>query len=349
MEVKRVVAAVMCTVVMSSITHSDRNTAIAYYDENVYSSEYADSNYDSEYSESYFEEFNYCSDSIGKTAHTVIYGDCISIIADLYGVSQQALLAENGLQASSLIQPGDVLRIPVENSDSYVEYSSEEYTESTVSSVYTVVYGDCISSIADSYGVSLQALLAENGLQTSSLIQPGDVLKIPVADSYATNSYGVETVEKQVYPSGYYGGTTYSNEWESLANIEHACNDMNGMIVPAYSWFSWSSYMGPCMDGYEEASTMTGSARGGGICMVASCLRIALENTGADFQIIGYNHTDIDGNPVDMPYAPIGHQAAIDYGSLDFKWYNPFDVPYKINSSFDWSTKTCYISVEPVV
>ena len=56
--------------------------------------------------------------------------------------------------------------------------SSSSNTASTNSTgAYTVQSGDTLASIANSQGVSLDALLNANGLNTSSTIYPGDVLQ----------------------------------------------------------------------------------------------------------------------------------------------------------------------------
>lgn len=57
--------------------------------------------------------------------------------------------------------------------------SSSSNTASTNSTgAYTVQSGDTLASIANSQGVSLDALLNANGLNTSSTIYPGDVLQL---------------------------------------------------------------------------------------------------------------------------------------------------------------------------
>ncbi|MDR6688252.1 LysM repeat protein [Arthrobacter sp. 1088] len=51
--------------------------------------------------------------------------------------------------------------------------------------VYTVVSGDTLGRIAAAYGVSLDGVLAANGLSISSIIFPGDQLRIPATGSTA--------------------------------------------------------------------------------------------------------------------------------------------------------------------
>ena len=168
-----------------------------------------------------------------------------------------------------------------------------------------------------------------------------------------------QSVDDVTVNSGYYEGVTYTNDWGSLKNIEHACSDLSGSVVPAYSYFSWFEYVGPCIDGYEEAIIIDDSyiptpekpyptGRGGGICVVSSCLRNAVEPVVGNENVWGYNHTR-DGVPQRMSYAEIDHQAMIDYESgMDFTFYNPNSCSLSITAWFDEGTKTCYVSVVPV-
>lgn len=169
---------------------------------------------------------------------------------------------------------------------------------------------------------------------------------------------GSETESYSMHEPGYYGGVTYTTDYNSLLNIEHACSDINGIIVPAYYQFSWFLDVGPCIDGYEEALVIDDTfvptaenpnptARGGGVCVVSSCLRNAVEAVvGIENILEAHNHTK-DGVPIDMSYASIGHQASLNYSSMDFRFYNPYPYSLRIEASFDWNSQTCYVSVIP--
>lgn len=69
--------------------------------------------------------------------------------------------------------------------------SSQADTASQSSSsagTYTVQSGDTLSAIASSQGVSLNALMNANGLSASSIIYPGDVLKLSGSSSSSSSS-----------------------------------------------------------------------------------------------------------------------------------------------------------------
>lgn len=95
-----------------------------------------------------------------EATHVVQYGETLSSIAYQYGTDYQALAALNGLTNPNLIYPGQVLKV----------------NGSAVSNVYTVQYGDNLSSIAAKLGTTYQALAALNGLANPNLIYPGQTL-----------------------------------------------------------------------------------------------------------------------------------------------------------------------------
>jgi LysM repeat protein len=102
-------------------------------------------------------------------------GDTVSSIAGQYGLSTASVLALNGLGWSSVIFPGQELKL----SASGAVAPAETAVAATPSGRYTIVSGDTISGIADRFGVSTLSVLTANGLGWSSIIYPGQTLAIP--------------------------------------------------------------------------------------------------------------------------------------------------------------------------
>jgi len=109
------------------------------------------------------------------TLYRVAPGDTVSSIAGQYGLSTASVLALNGLGWSSIIFPGQELKLTVSGAVPVVAAS----LEATPSGRYLIVSGDTISAIADRFGVSTISLLSANGLGWSSIIYPGQTLAIP--------------------------------------------------------------------------------------------------------------------------------------------------------------------------
>ncbi len=110
--------------------------------------------------------------------YTVQAGDSLDGIARRLGVAFADLLAANSLTATSVIHPGDTLKVPAGATN-----SPPTPTPTGPTTSYTVKAGDGLASIAAAQRVTLAALLKANGLKTSSVIHPGQVLRIPGSTS----------------------------------------------------------------------------------------------------------------------------------------------------------------------
>ena len=96
-------------------------------------------------------------------AYTVRAEDTLWLLANRFGTTVDAIKRLNGLN-SDILQIGQVLRIPSEQSSSYFDY--------------TVRAGDTLWLLANRYGTTVDAIKRLNGL-TSDNLQIGQVLRIP--------------------------------------------------------------------------------------------------------------------------------------------------------------------------
>lgn len=100
-----------------------------------------------------------------EVSHTVRAGETLSGIALRYGVSVDELIAANGLNNPNLIYVGQELIIP--------------RLTAAGGQVYTVRAGDTLSVIARRYGISIDDIVAANGLTNRDSIFAGQQLNIP--------------------------------------------------------------------------------------------------------------------------------------------------------------------------
>lgn len=119
--------------------------------------------------------------------HTVRAGDTVTAIAAKYGLRVADVLALNGLTPSTIIRPGQVIRLLRAPSApaSPPSSSAPAAIQPSQSTTYTIRPGDTLYGISARLGVPLGDLLAANSLSLTSVIYAGRALKIPAPVSSA--------------------------------------------------------------------------------------------------------------------------------------------------------------------
>jgi LysM repeat protein len=150
------------------------------------------------------------------SSYTVKAGDTLSGIASRYGISLSKLLSANGLKSTSIIYPGQKLKL---TGTSTAAAKPAAQASTAMSSTYTVRAGDTLSGIAERLGMGLSKLLAANGLSNSSIIYPGQKLKV-TGTAGGTTTVSSSTIEALV-PSTFLH-YTYPEEVVADANKNKA-------------------------------------------------------------------------------------------------------------------------------
>ncbi|AIA56136.1 LysM peptidoglycan-binding domain-containing protein [Acidithiobacillus caldus] len=137
--------------------------------------------------------------SAGGTV-TVRPGESLWQIAQRTGVSVTALARANGLSQASMLHPGQVLQLP--GGSAPAQATPAVYTARAGS--ITVRPGESLWQIAQRAGLSVTALERANGLNGSSMLHPGQVLRLPVADTeVAAISSAQERAATRPHPTTY--------------------------------------------------------------------------------------------------------------------------------------------------
>jgi len=108
--------------------------------------------------------------------HRVLAGEGFTQIARRYGIGAGALAKANGLTLSSVIVPGQRLRVPGAAAPAPERRIARP---SLARAFHTVQPGEGFNAIAERYGISATRLARANGLTLSSVISPGQKLRLP--------------------------------------------------------------------------------------------------------------------------------------------------------------------------
>lgn len=153
------------------------------------------------------------------------------------------------------------------------------------------------------------------------------VVEVPVEEvPYEVSAADLQGVMKKL---GTYS-TVSTNTADGNHNMKLAMESINGVVVGPGETFSYNDATGDTTtsaNGYRLATAFSNGRRvqeyGGGICQVSSTLYGAALRS--NMQII-----ERSNHMMPVGYCPLGQDATVSYGSLDFKFKNPTDYPVYI-------------------
>ena len=119
---------------------------------------------------------------------------------------------------------------------------------------------------------------------------------------------------------------------QRATNIRLATNAINGLCIMPGGTFSFNDVVGQrtAAKGYESATVDIGngttSGIGGGICQVSTTLYNAILKANI-------KSTERVHHPIPSTYVPLGMDATVDYGYLDYRFTNTLAYPIYIQGS----------------
>jgi vancomycin resistance protein YoaR len=132
--------------------------------------------------------------------------------------------------------------------------------------------------------------------------------------------------------------STFGTNYGSISSAARANNvvvstkSINGIVLMPGETFSFNGVVGKRTEarGYQSAPVIVGnkveSGLGGGICQVSSTLYNACLK--ANLKIVERVHHTFPSS-----YVPIGQDATVDYGNIDFKFTNSYSYPLYIEGT----------------
>lgn len=142
----------------------------------------------------------------------------------------------------------------------------------------------------------------------------------------------------------------YSKDSARQNNIKITCNTLNNTTIKNGDTFSFCNTVGKATSakGYQEADVYDHNGNktkglGGGNCQVSSTLYNAVLSVPSLKVTERHEHSN------DVPYVKDGKDAAVAYGSYDFKFVNNTGNSIKIKASTDGKSVTISInSIKPI-
>ena len=115
------------------------------------------------------------SETPSSSTYTVVKNDSLGGIARKTNVNLAGLLQVNNFVLTSVILPGQIINLP----------TSSTNMASNAITTYTVVKNDSLTGIAKKAQVTLSSFLKINGFSKSSVIMPGQVVKLPAGHLFS--------------------------------------------------------------------------------------------------------------------------------------------------------------------
>jgi len=219
---------------------------------------------------------------------------------------KEVLLLSDGILH---VEPEEIIPPDPDAENLYTEFCGEPvnagYTIENQSLVYTEEKNGILFNKEDA-----QRIIAES---------TGDVIKIPV--TVTPPEITLEQVKSELFPDllGRYTTSFNAGDTSRSYNIRLACQKINEVVLGPGDVFSYNDTVGPrtVAAGFRTANVYVGNkvepGIGGGICQVSSTLFNAA--VLADLNIVyRTNHS------LPVSYVPLGRDATVSYGSIDFKF-----------------------------
>ncbi len=208
-----------------------------------------------------------------------------------------------------------------------VEYLEKEVCTAPQDASYTIE-NQRLKITPEKLGVKIDSMEAKAIIDET----PGDVVRIPAI--ITPPEITAEKINAELFPDllATYSSTYAASNISRSHNVALASQNISNCVLAPGDIFSYNDTVGPrtAERGFREAGVYVGNkveqGLGGGICQVSSTLFNAV--VFADLEIV-YRKS----HSLPVSYVPLGRDATVSYGSIDFKFANNTGAPIKIVAS----------------
>lgn len=206
------------------------------------------------------------------------------------------------------------------------EYLYEKVASEAKDAYYAIEDGKVVI-YEHSLGVTFDKAVAQKAIDAHK----GNGLTFEIPLTISTPNHTTEDIESQLFADTLGEHQTKFNTGDvgRSKNIMLAAHKINGTILAPGEIFSYNGVVGErsYSEGFETAHVYvngeTVDGVGGGICQVSSTL----------FNAVVYANLDIVervNHQLTVSYVPLGRDATVDYGNIDFRFKNSTGHPLKI-------------------
>lgn len=228
---------------------------------------------------------------------------------------------------SSIDKNVDILTLPVNNvKPDAIDISKvhdEIYSEPQNASITKNPYSVSVEKKGVDFAISID--------EAQSLIDNSQTDEITIPLKYTDADITVADLGEDIFKNTL---STYTTKYDTTntnraTNLEIAVNKINGIVLAPGETFSFNKVVGErtAKNGFKDAIIYSDGELdygiGGGICQISSTLYTSA--LLANLEIVERKNHSMTVN-----YLPIGQDATVSYGSVDFKFKNSRSYPIKI-------------------
>lgn len=285
-------------------------------------------------------EINYDEDKLENIIENISVEIPNLVIEPSYYISNDELIVTKGTNGNRLNKEKtkDMLISAIMNNEKSITLPVETVSAQDVDieKIYSEVHCEPqnASVTKDPYSISVEKQGVDFAIsidEVKNLLSQPDITEVTIPLKYTDAEITVGDLGEDIFG---YKISSFPTKYDATntnraTNLTLACEKINGTILQPGEVFSFNKVVGErtTKNGFKDAIIYVDGELdygiGGGICQVSSTLYNAVLFANLDI-VERKNHS------MTVNYVPIGQDATVSYGSVDFKFKNSRNYPIKI-------------------